>query len=36
MAEFKSATEAAKCLGLNRRGISACCSGTTKSSGGFI
>jgi len=34
--EFKSAGEAAEILSLNRRSISSCCSGTTKSSGGFI
>jgi hypothetical protein len=36
IAEFKSAGEAADILNLNRRAISSCCSGTTKSSGGFI
>lgn len=36
IAEFKSAKEAAEILNLNRRAISSCCVGTTKSSGGFI
>lgn len=36
IAEFKSASEAALLLNLNRRAISACCSGSSKSSGGFI
>lgn len=36
ISEYKSAAEAASILGLNRRAISACCSGTSKSSGGFI